>query len=338
MSELRQNIATKEWVVIATDRARRPANFADPGRAQTHTRPVRVDDCPFCPGNEHSSDAPVLEVRREGRWEVRVVANKYPALSARAGVERRFEGIARHMSGFGVHEVLIESPRHNTTSGLLGDEAVAQSLRAMRERGQELAKDPRLMMTIYFKNHGVAAGTSLEHPHCQMISLPVVPHQIRQRLADAMAYFDETGTCVYCDMVRQELDTRSRVVVDGAHFASFLPFAALSPFHLWILPKRHMPIFTQISEAETEDLARVLRQTLARLYFGLGDPDFNYVIRSAPSHDEHSRSFHWYLSIVPKVTNIAGFELGSGMFINTALPEESAAFLREVKLPVSLTE
>ncbi len=333
MPELRQNIATKEWVVIATDRARRPADFADPKRPLTQARPARSDTCPFCPGNERASGAPALEVRRDGRWEVRVVPNKYPALTEKTDLERHFQGIARRMSGFGVHEVLIESPLHNTTTALLADEEVARALRAMRERGRELAKDPRLAMTVFFKNHGAAAGTSLEHPHCQMISLPVVPHQIRQRLADAMAYFDETGTCVYCDMVWQEVQAGARVVVQGAHFAAFLPYAALSPFHLWILPRRHMPIFTQVSDEEVDDLARVLRETLARLYFGLCDPDFNYVIRSAPFHEEHSLSFHWYLSIVPKVTKVAGFELGSGMFINTALPEESAAFLREVKLP-----
>jgi len=332
--ELRQNVATKEWVIIATDRARRPADFADLKRPFTHSRPARVSSCPFCPGNETSSAPPVLEVRTEAGWDLRVVPNKFPALSNGAEVERSFEGISRRMSGFGVHEVLIESPRHNKTSGLLKDDEVARTLRAMRDRGRELARDPRLMMTIYFKNHGSAAGTSLEHPHCQMISLPVVPHQIRQRLGDAMAYFDETGNCVYCDMVRQELEAGSRVVVEGEHFVAFLPFAALSPFHLWILPRRHMPIFTQASDKELASLASVLRETLARLYFGLGDPDFNYVIRSAPSHEERSRSFHWYLSIVPKVSENAGFELGSGMFINTALPEESAAFLRAVSLPM----
>ena len=332
MSELRQNLATKEWVIIATERAQRPADFDDPRRPHTHARPSRVETCPFCPGNEHMSAPAVLEVLQDGRWQVRIVPNKYPALADHGGVERRSDGTARWMSGFGVHEILIESPEHNTTAALQEDSQVARALRALRQRQQQLERDPRLMMTLCFKNHGSAAGTSLEHPHCQMISVPVVPHHIRQRLADALAYHDERGTCVYCDMWRQELDAGLRVVAEGELFVAFLPYAALSPFHIWILPRRHAPIFTQISEPETEDLARVLRQVLARLYYGLHDPDFNFVIRSAPTHEEHSRSFHWYLSIVPKVTKIAGFELGSGMFINTALPEESARFLREVKL------
>jgi UDPglucose--hexose-1-phosphate uridylyltransferase len=333
MPELRQNIATKEWVIIATERAQRPADFADPGRLATHARPARVETCPFCPGNESMSDPAVLEVREGDRWLARIVPNKYPALVERGEVERRFDGIARWLSGFGVHEVLVESPVHNTAIALSGQAEVARALRALQQRGRQLARDPRLMMTICFQNHGTAAGTSLEHPHSQVIAVPVVPHHIRQRLADALAYFDERGTCVYCDMWRQELADGARVLEEGEHFVAFLPYAALSPFHTWILPKRHTPIFTQITEAETEDLARVLRGTLARLYWGLHDPDYNTVIRSAPSHEEHSRSFHWYLSVVPKVTRLAGFELGSGMFINTAPPEASARFLREVRLP-----
>jgi len=331
MPELRQNIATREWVVIATERAKRPDDFADAERPLSESRPAREAGCPFCPGNEAIAGPPTLSVDGPGGWLVRVVPNKFPALVEDQEPMRSFRGIERRMSGFGVHEVLIESPLHNVTTALQSDVEVARSLRAMRSRGRSLARDERILVTIFFKNHGAEAGTSLEHPHSQMVSLPVVPHHVRGRLQDAGAYFDEHGSCVFCDMWRQELTAGARVIVEGAHCVAFIPYAAFSPFHTWIVPKRHMPLFIQASDAELEDVARVLRSVLRRIYFSLRDPDFNFVVRTAPNHEERSRSFHWYLSIVPKVTRTAGFEIGSGMFINTSLPEESARFLREAK-------
>lgn len=331
MSELRQNAATHEWVIIATERAKRPDEFAEERREWTAQRPERVEGCPFCPGNEQVSGPPSYAVEEDGGWVLRVLPNKFPALSAAADTERCLSGIQRRMGGFGVHEVLVESPRHNVTTALMDEAGVARTLFAFRARGLQFAHDERLLMTVFFKNHGARAGSSQEHPHCQMVATPVVPRDVRHRLNDAAQYFDERGSCPYCDMWKQELIAGERVVAESRHHVAFVPYAALSPFHTWILPKRHAPLFVQTSDEELEDLARVLRETLRRVYFGLKDPDFNYVIRTAPSYQVASRSFHWYLSIVPRVTRSAGFELGSGMFINSSLPEESARFLREVK-------
>jgi UDPglucose--hexose-1-phosphate uridylyltransferase len=333
MSEIRQNLATREWVIIATERANRPGEFVDPKRPLCQERPPWVETCPFCPGNEPLTEPSTLCVEEEGRWVLRAFPNKYPALCEVPDVRRTFQGIERRMSGFGVHEVVVESPRHNLTTALQSDAEVARTLFALRDRGRAMARDRRLMLTIYFKNHGASAGTSLEHPHCQMISLPVVPHHVRARLKEAVVYFDEYGSCVFCDMWRLEQEAQVRIVVDSPHFLAFVPYAAFSPFHTWILPKRHMPLFIQATEEEIEDLGRVLRATLAKLYHGVRDPDFNFVVRTAPLSEEQSRSFHWYVSLVPKVTRAAGFELGTGMFINTSLPEESAKFLREIAVP-----
>lgn len=341
MPELRQNIATREWVIIATERAKRPDSFLDPERPLTQARPPRVATCPFCPGNEKMTGTPSFSIPmapsahaadENSRWAVRIVPNKFAALDHGADLVRVSHGVERMMHGFGVHEVLVESPLHNTTTALQTDVEVYHSLYAFRERGKQLARDSRVMLTIYFKNHGASAGTSQEHPHCQLIAVPVVPHSIRVRLNDALAYFDEHGRCAFCDMVQQEVKTAQRVIREGKHFVSFIPYAALSPFHIWIVPRRHMSLYTQSTDAELEDLAMVLRDTLARLYTGLRDPDYNFAIRTAPNHEPASRSFHWYLSVVPKVSKMAGFEMGSGMFINTALPEHSARFLRDVKL------
>ncbi|MBA3533273.1 MAG: HIT domain-containing protein [Ardenticatenales bacterium] len=330
MPELRQNLATKEWVIIATERARRPEEFVEPTHARTDERPDWLADCPFCPGNEEL-DLEVLRIPQEGAWQLRVVCNKYPALQREGERTFSFDGIHRMISGVGHHEVLIETPRHNSAPALQRSDEVALMLRAFQLRGQEVTTDPRVQHLIYFKNHGVRAGTSLLHPHTQLIGLPVVPHTIRLRTEEARRYFDDHGMCVFCKMIEDELSDGVRIVMESEHFVAFVPFAAFSPFHLWILPRRHHSNFLDTQANEIADLGHLLRQVLRKFYVGLNDPDYNYVIRSAPIHDPAMEYLHWYLALVPRVSRAAGFELGSGMFINIALPEASAAFLREVK-------
>jgi UDPglucose--hexose-1-phosphate uridylyltransferase len=189
---------------------------------------------------------------------------------------------------------------------------------------------------VYFKNHGSAAGASLLHPHAQILGLPVVPSTIRARIEEARRYFDDQGVCVYCRMREDEQRQQVRMVVESEWFSAFVPYAAFSPFHIWIIPHRHSASFLVATPEELRDLALVLREVLRKIYFGLNDPDYNYTIRSSPEHEPASESMHWYLAIVPRVNRVAGFEMGSGMFINTALPEESAAFLRSVAPPSQL--
>lgn len=331
MPEIRQNIATKEWVIIATERAKRPEDFTAERRTLTHERPPRVATCPFCPGNEAMTPEPSLVVRDAGgQWKQRIVPNKFGALSPTSAPRHVEAGVMRSTDGYGFHDVLVESPLHNTTTALLPASEVAATLAALRDRAQQIARDERIAQIIPFKNHGESAGTSLEHPHCQMVSLPIVPSHIRQRLEEAMRYFDEHGTCVFCHMARLESEAAERVICEDEHFVSFIPFAAFSPFHTWILPRRHRPLFTSATDEELESLGTILKTTLLKLYNGLGDPHYNYMIRMAPLTYEKVQWSHWYLSVVPKITKAAGFELGSGMYINTALPEASAAFLRSV--------
>lgn len=329
MSELRQNVATKEWVIIATDRAQRPRDFSRPSRKRTEDRPERQENCPFCPGNEDQSED-VMRIPEDGPWQVRTVLNKYGALQRDGMRERIFEGVRRRVSGVGYHEVIIESPRHNTCAALQSPDAVAVTLRAFQQRGKAIKRDPNTEHIIYFKNHGQRAGTSLEHPHTQLIGLPLVPHHIRNRNEEARRYFDDMGHCVHCQMWSDELEDASRIVATNEDFVALIPYAAFSPFHTWIIPRRHHPTFLSIGDDELNNLGQILHNVLRKIYVGLGDPDYNYVVRSAPFRDEEQEYLHWYVTIVPRVTRAAGFELGSGMFINTALPEESAAFLRSV--------
>lgn len=331
MPEIRQNIATKEFVIIATERAKRPEDFAAGQHSCTHERPSRVATCPFCPGNETMTPDPSYVLTDErGDWKLRIVPNKFGALSASAPAERDEERVIRRTGGYGFHDVLVESTLHNTTTALLSPADVAATLVALRDRSRQLAGDAKIHQIIPFKNHGESAGTSLEHPHCQLIALPIVPSQIRQRLEEAMRYFDEHGRCVLCDMARWESEAGDRVITEDDHFVAFVPYAAFSPFHIWIIPRRHDPLFTAATDEELSSLGAILKATLLKLYLGLGDPHYNYLVRMAPLTYDRVHWSHWYLSIVPRVSKAAGFELGSGMNINTALPEASAAFLRGV--------
>jgi len=334
MPELRQDPATKQWVIMARERAKRPHEFMKPSAPQP--LPPYKPDCPFCPGNESMTPPETLAYRREGSangpgWWVRAVPNRFPALVPEGNLSRREEeGLFRKMDGVGQHEVIIETPQHNQCIALMGDKQVEEILLAYRERYLTLREDPRFKLIIIFKNHGQAAGTSLEHSHSQLVATPIVPLNIRHRFEKAASHFDDDGTCVYCDTVREGLRVRTRLIMETGRFVVFHPFASRAPFETWILPKEHQASFGSISMADAKEFARVLKTTLFKLYKGLNNPDYNYIIHTAPIKDEHEDYYHWHLQILPRLVTPAGFELGTGMFINTALPEETAGFIRSL--------
>lgn len=331
MAEIRQNMATKEWVIIATERAKRPEEFVDRlRRPELEDLPPWDADCPFCAGNEEGAEMEVLRMPAVGDWKLRVVKNKYPALDRDGDWSRSFDGVHRVIAGVGYHEIVVETPEHNAYLAAQPEADIERTLHAFQLRGIAMAQDDRVEHVIYFKNHGLRAGTSLLHPHSQIIGLPVVPYNVRSRIEEGRRYFDDTGSCVYCAMLEDELHHRERVVVENDAFVAFLPYAAFSPFHLWIMPRHHSSNFLPVADGELQELAAILKQVLSKLFHGLNDPDYNFMLRSAPLKDWHADYTHWYMTIVPRVTQTAGFELGTGMFINTALPEESAAFLRSV--------
>ena len=332
MPELRQNLITRDWVIMATERASRPDQFVRQ-KKESVPLPTYHIECPFCPGNEHLALPELARLGEKGMWKVRAVPNKYPALSVVGERIRNVNGLNRSMSGVGYHEVIIEHPRHDLTTALLSVEDVAAIVTMYRMRYASIRTDPRVEAIVIFKNHGESAGTSVQHPHSQIAATPIVPTQIRTRMDESIRFLDDNGECLFCRTLQEELASGERVIVEGKHFVAFHPYAALSPFHTWIYPRRHMSSFDQISDEEITDLAFTLRTFLAKLYFGLGNPDYNYSIRSIPTDDRNVEYFHWYLAIVPRVTKTAGFEIGTGMFINTALPEESAKFLRHVTIP-----
>ncbi len=327
MPEFRQNMVSKEWVIIATERAKRPDNFVQKKEGRPPL-PSHKDDCPFCPGNESMTPPSLFSIEKNGGWSLRVVPNKFAALQSHLTTERKHEGRFLKANGFGIAEVVIETPLHNRTIATMDFEEVKNTVMAYRERYNVLSKTAHLDLITIFRNYGEKAGTSLEHPHSQIIATPIVPPHVRNPLYQSQLACDTFGDCIYCGMMEEEIHQQVRVVNETEYFLVICPFASRSPFETRIYPKIHRSSFTTVSDQELADFASVLQDTLKRLYVGLNDPDYNYIIRPAPIEDGDVKYHHWYVVIVPKLTTPAGFEIGTGIYINTTLPEQCAEFLR----------
>ena len=327
-SEIRLNKVTREWVIYSPSRRKRPQDFQQISRIKP-LLPNTQNKCPFCPGNEHMSDAIVLEMlnREQSFWQTRVVPNKYPALTPDKHICRSPEGIYLSMPGYGRHEVIIESPDHQQNIATMPQDAVEILIETYQKRYIDLMQAHENLMAIIFRNHGQRAGASLEHPHSQIIVTGMVPQNRRWREEEAQRYFDKWGQCVYCDILEFEMQNRRRVVQENQSFLAFVPFAAEVPFETWIMPKDHQADFGSISEQEKSDFALILKNVLANLYEKLNDPDYNYAINTAARYKAEEPQVHWYCQIQPRLTTDAGFELGSGIRINPSLPEVDADFL-----------
>jgi UDPglucose--hexose-1-phosphate uridylyltransferase len=329
MSEIRHNRLTGEWVIIAPERAKRGSNFA---RLASPTEvPALVADCPFCPGNEVAADEQYRANGGDGQWLIRSLTNKYSVLSSSGEVAPGVgPGHLRHtVNCVGLHEVLVEGPRHDLPMALLPVEHVQRILEAYRHRFAAFYADSRVRHVIIFKNHGAEAGASQQHPHSQIVGLPIVPGQVVERLEHARRVFAETGRCLACTLMAEEQEHGARIVAENAHFIAFIPYAALSPYHLWIFPKVHTACYAEESPDTLRSLAEILRIVLAKIHGLLANPPFNLVIRSLGPRERDAAHFHWYISIVPRVNKTAGFELGTGMYVNPSLPDSCAQALRE---------
>lgn len=337
MSLLRYDAMTNDWVVFAPERARRPHEPKKPA-IQSEASGSSGALCPFCPGNEHLTD-PEIFATRDGTppnapgWKTRVVPNKFPALRIEEDYHRREEGVIfRAMGGCGAHEVIVESPDHDRSLGHQSVEQIEAVLRTLQIRFNDLMRDARFQAIVLFKNHGEGAGTSLRHPHWQLIATPVVPRLLRLKHAVATDYFDHTGDCIYCVLLAEELAVGKRIVVENEHFAAIMPYAARLPFETWILPKAHHSSFGWMPGDRLWPLAETLKTVVLKLHSGLDNPDFNLIINTVPRGDEDKRYFLWHIEILPRLTMPAGFELGSGMSINTVLPEDAASFLAAIDI------
>jgi UDPglucose--hexose-1-phosphate uridylyltransferase len=352
MSELRKDAILDRWVIIAPNRAARPYDLK-----VTAERPAG-QSCPFCEGHEADTPGEVLAYREPGSrtdgpgWRLRVVPNKFPALerepAARAGEggrEKR-EGRKKPPSNgpfplppspfslpssspaLGAHEVVVESPRHVTSLSELSLEEVAGALHAYRQRFLDLKQDRRLVCAIAFKNVGIEAGASLEHTHSQLIALPFVPGHARAELSGSLTYFQQCGQCAWCAMIREELAARERIVFESADSVAFCPYASRVPYETWIVPKTHASHYEGADNATIAGIAGTIREVISRLEAVVDRPAYNYLIRSAPFDTQALLHYHWHIEVLPSLTKMAGFEWGTGCYINPVLPEQAAARLR----------
>jgi UDPglucose--hexose-1-phosphate uridylyltransferase len=323
--ELRKDPIVGRWVIISTERARRPIEYA------TDPPAPRISAfCPFCPGYEDKTPNEVYADRSGGAWALRVVPNKFPALKIEGGLDRQGEGLYDKMNGVGAHEVIIETPRHDVQLHDLEDEAVERVFLACRERILDLKRDSRFRYVMVFKNQGAAAGASLEHTHSQLIALPVVPINVTEMMRGARHYFEYKERCIFCDIGKQELSDGRRVVYDNPGFTVVAPFAPKQPFETWILPKQHAASFEDADVKTFRRLADATRTALRKLARALGNPPFNFMLHSAPFADRGAQHYHWHIEIMPTLQKVAGFEWGSGFYINPTPPEDAAAFLRDL--------
>jgi UDPglucose--hexose-1-phosphate uridylyltransferase len=331
MPDLRKDPIVGRWVIIAHERAKRPDDFRmeSPPSESPAT-------CPFCEGREDRTPPEILAYRGFGSrpngpgWRIRVVPNRFPALKIEGSLNKRGEGIYDMMAGIGAHEVIIESPQHHKSIAALPEDNIREVLWAYRDRLVDLKKDGRLIHGMLFKNVGAAGGASLEHTHSQLIVTPIVPISVWEEMTGALEFYHYRGRCIYCDMIQQELAGEKRVVLDSHHFTAFCPFASRFPFETWIVPKAHSSHFENIPKPAVDDLGHVLHQVLNKLELALDNPAYNYIVHTAPFDHGELPHYHWHIEIIPRLTRVAGFEWGSGFYINPVPPENAAGFLRDV--------
>jgi UDPglucose--hexose-1-phosphate uridylyltransferase len=328
LPEFRRDPVTGQWIIVSTERAKRPSDFVrTPVVAQKHV-------CPFCPGNEDLTVGEVLAFRSSGSpnkpgWTTRVVPNRFPVLRVEGDFDREAEGLYDRMNGVGAHEVIIDCPEHVTSLPETSELNVANVFWAFRERVEDLKKDPRLAYTLLFKNHGEAAGASLEHSHSQLIALPVIPKRVHEELDGSRRYFDYHERCVFCDMIRQERRDGARIVSEDDHLVVLAPYVSRFPFEMCILPCKHGSHLESATPETVWSLAQTLRSLLDKIDRALERPAYNFVLHTGTMKDANLAHYHWHVEVIPRLVRIAGFEWGTSFYINPTTPEEAARFLRD---------
>lgn len=342
MPELRYDPIQKRWVIIASERGRRPDDFP------IKNEPPPEEFCPFCEGNEGKTPPEIAAVRANGSgpnqpgWQVRVVPDKFPALRIEGNMDRKGIGVYDRMNGIGAHEVIIETPQHNLNLADARVEHIENVIRMYRQRLVDLLRDHRFKCILIFRNYGAAAGALLSHPHTQIIASPVMPPTLAGELTSAKQYYMQKERCLFCDVIQQEIESGERIVVATEEFVALTPFASRFPFEIFIAPRSHHHHFAEISDHMIRRLAAVLKEVLMRSKKCLNDPAYNFVIHTSPnvkarpwrpdSWDTIEVDFHWHIEFMPRLTRIAGFEWGTGFYINPTAPEEAAKYLRDVEL------
>ncbi len=333
MDQLRRDPIVGRWVIVFTDKPRRPKEFEIEPPAQGKNAP-----CPFCYGQE-TMTPPEIQAHREGTaqanspgWSTRVVPNKFPALRIEGDLDRQGMGMFDMSNGVGAHEVIIETPDHSKSLADLKVHEIEKVIWAYRDRSVDLRGDKRFHYIMLFKNHGYSAGASLSHSHSQLIALPMVPKNVKEEFGGASRYYEYRERCIFCDMAAQEKADNERLICENSRFLAFSPFASRFPFEVWILPKEHHSDFSFIQTEGVIELSRILKEVLLRIKYVLKDPPYNFIIHTSAIERNEREDYHWHIEIMPKLMSVAGFERGSGFYINPTPPEIAAQYLREAKI------
>ena len=341
MPELRKDPIIGRWVIIATERAKRPDQFSGPVQDAPAEKP-----CPFCEGSESQTPPEIYALRPKHThhnspgWELRVVPSIAPFLRIEGDLGRSGKGLYDLMNGIGAHEIVIETSQHIANMADLGDEQIAKVITCYIDRMTDLEKDARFKYVLIFKNYGWAAGAGrTRHSRSQMIATPVNPKRVKEELIGARQYYEYHERCIFCDLIKQELESRERLILEVDGFIAVTPFAARFPFETWILPKKHSCDFVHLDMPSRLELAGILKKVLAKLKVGLNDPPYNYVLHTAPFRRQKmgywksiDYDYHWHIEIMPRLTRVAGFEWGTGFYICPLPPEDAAKFLRGVEV------
>lgn len=335
MPELRKDFIIDNWVIISTERSKRPLDF------KAKAKEKRKDNCVFCEGNENTTPPEKFAFREEGTlenspgWKVRVVANKYPALKMEGKAARGKIGLFEKMNGIGVHEVIIETPHHYEDLDNLSIDNIILILKTYRQRYLNIFEDKRIKYILIFKNYGIDGGASLEHSHSQLIATTIIPKRIEEELKGSSKYFSLKKNCIFCDYIHQEVQFKDRVIEETEKYVVISPFAARFPFETWILPKYHNAYYEEINDDKIFGLAKIMKEILFRIKNRLNNPPYNFIIHTAPSKKSSikewpalDKKYHWHIEIIPRLTKIAGFEWGTGFYINPTSPEEATKILR----------
>jgi UDPglucose--hexose-1-phosphate uridylyltransferase len=329
MNELRREPITGRWIVVCLDRLPEVSDFIREPHAKSG------EGCAFCYGQESMTPPEIVAHRKSGQanspnWSVRVVPNKYPALKIEGELNREGVGVFDMMNGVGAHEVIIETPDHFRDMAGLTYPEMEEVVWAYLARSIDLRRDKRFKYILIFKNYGRSAGASLEHPHSQLIALPIVPKRVQEEIEGASRYYEYKERCVFCDMLRAELEEKDRIIYQDDRFLAFCPYVSRFSYEIWVLPKRHQSDFSMMDRDSVPSFARALRDSLARIKALLRDPSYNFIIHTSPVNGHERDDYHWHVEIMPKLSKVAGFEWGSGFYINPVPPDIAAKNLLSV--------
>jgi UDPglucose--hexose-1-phosphate uridylyltransferase len=339
MPELRRDPVVGRWVIIATERARRPGNILDSSQNVWENGKT---PCPFCKDGEVERATEKFVFPNGTGWKVKVVESGTPILRPREQFQRRGHGLYDVVNDLGTHEVVIETPEHTANMADLDAGQIEIVLKTYAQRFNDLSRNPKFKYALAYKNHGLAAGSRpIAHARSQIIAAPVTPLRVKEKLIGARKYFEYRDRCIYCDMVAQEREQQVRMVTENEHFIAIVPFAARFLFETWVLPRKHSCDFAKGVAGVERALAEILKTVLLKLKLGLDDPAYNFVVQTAPIGREKSKGsdwktieddYHWHIEVIPRLTRVAGFEKGTGFYICSVPPEYAAEYLREVEI------